>query len=206
MVGAELKGMNVPIRLTLVVSMQNTSSGLNQSVFALDAGDSLEFASIQALFEEIRTHKVHIQYHSKSSTLQPVSTPSTTQLYGMGVMSVDATTPTALANVNDGFDASFHRLYDIAVVGTSGSIESRFNHTVKFTYKPPSAPFPNTNGFAGIPIAGSSWTSTAGTVTAGSSGVDTTGFLKFFEQNVGPTNTVVGVLCIEYDSEVRMRD
>jgi hypothetical protein len=168
-VASELKGMNVPIRLVGNYLVANTSAGVCAYVTALDPATSIEWASIAALFEEIRTHKVTLHYHPKS--VQQVAITGSAAFTSMGAYSVDATAFNALTGTNDAFDATYHRLYDVCTVTSSSSVEQRSFHNTSLVYHPPSAPFPNTAAFSNVPIAGSSWTSTAGTSTSGTSGV-----------------------------------
>jgi len=206
MLSSELKGMNVPIRLTALFGTTNSSSGVGAFVVALDPAWSQEFASVQALFEEIRCHKVDIAYYPKSRQLQTFVGIAGPSASGMGAISIDSFLATALTSTIDAYDATYHALYNVPIVSLATTAEAITHQTVHMVYHPPSAPFPNTAAFGAVPIAGSSWTSTAGSATSGTSGVDVTGYFKLYETNSMSSGTAIGALYTAYDCQVRMRD
>jgi len=206
MLRSEFKGMNVDIRLVVIGSVNNTSSQRNASVLILDPAYSAEFASCAALFEEVRVKRVKITYFPISSRTFPVAGSNTTTAgLGLGFMSIDCITATAISAPSDGVDSSNHSIYRLSAqltsVGGAGVTCEHLNTNGKIDYKPPPLLLPNAATSVGL--VGGSWTSTAGSAGA----VCTTGYLKFYEDNDSTTTTAqVGQVYEQYHCEFRMRD
>jgi hypothetical protein len=201
---SELRGYNVPIRLTATFAVVNTAANLSQYVVYLDSGYALDFVSCAALFDEVRCLKVDLELHSKSTYIETIAGTAAATTFGVGVMGVDPCAPTALSGLSDGIDMTFHRTYDLAVVATSGSIEDRSGPRIKehLTYHPPSGPLTNSGTIGAAAAVGNSWVSTSGSVA----GVDITGYVKFYEINAHANNVRLGTLFVWFDLEFRMRD
>lgn len=198
---SEFKGMNVPMRLIVCGSVNNTAASVNKSVLVIDPAYSTEFASCAALFEQVRDRHIRIRYDSISRRDVPESGVNTSTFgIGLGFIAIDTDSATAATSPTDLIDASNHAVYRLAVVGST-SLVSHMMGGCEMHYTPPPLLFGNAT--TGVGLVGGSWTSTLG--SAGS--VCVAGYLKFWEDNQYTATTAqVGQIIEEHFCEFRMRD
>jgi len=193
----EFRGMNVPIRLTFTVGVQNTGANVNQATIILDPAYSGEFSGLSALFEQVRTKKVTLRYHTRAIQVAPgvSATP-----YGVGGFVIDTVSITAAGSLQDIIDGSNHATYDL--FHNSGAVTTMAptpSQRTTLIYHPPPLLIANATS---VGIAGGSWVPTTGSA----SNVDITGYCKFYELNNAANSAGIGVMLVYCDCEFRMRD
>lgn len=201
MVKDMFRGMNVPIKLVVVRSVNNTSSNTNVTVVTMDPAYSGEFPSCAALFEQVRVRKV-VMTHRPCSYFQNAAsgTTTTSTIPGCGYISIDTVTNTPMATISDALDSSNHAEYKIGIqVASSLAFYQNISHCT-LEYHPPT-PF-DANSGSGVLVEGA-WTSTIGSIGT----VCIVGYLKYVETNSFTATTAqVGVTSEMYHCEFRMRD
>jgi len=202
-----LRGMAIsafgkkPVVVPLVgnFGVTNTAANLNRTALTLDCSQSPDWASCAALFDEVKTTHVVVDYFPTSSTLSAGAVPAA------AVFAYDPEDLTVLASLAQGCSYSVHRKYMISqqAAAANPSTTNSLNTIHKLSIVVPKGDLivPPAN-IAGVTFCiGEAWAPTTG--AAGS--CDPVGTIKWYETNQHANATVVGNVLFTYLTQFRMR-
>jgi len=186
-------GRAITLRLSAIFAVTNTGASVNARVLTLDVFNTSEWASIAALFDEVKTTAVDVAYFPSSSV--PIT------VINAAVLVYDPIDNIALTGVVAGLQFQDHHLYPLAQ--GNGVLEQSLNNVRHLHIKVPPGDLIDAPTTANTICVGQSWVPTL-TVTAGI--IDPVGILKWYEGNIAANGAFVGTVVEYFTSHFRMRE
>lgn len=202
-VGGKPNGLKpVKIDISATIAIPNTSAGVNATKLVLDPSQGVDFASVAAVYDEMKCNAITIEYTAGSwkTATAAGGTGSSNQNYG--IMAYDATDVTALSSWALGLEMTQHKCYPIGLIVTDTNPTSVMScKATKFHIKIPKGDLTVSASGANTVMVGNAWVSTHGSYPT----VCPVGELKFYEVNQLGSGIYVGGCTVSFHCEFRCR-
>jgi hypothetical protein len=193
----------IPLRLSVILTVLNTGTGLNVTTLTMDASNSPDFPSAALLFDEMKTTEVELTYFRSGQVGQTLAVPHVPY----SVMAYDVEDLTALTSFQQGTAFSTHKTYMPAQYNSTATQAgfASLNSPERLKCRVPPGdlivPPQDVNPTSPTFCVGTAWVPTL--TSPGT--VDPVGAVKFYEVNGNTSGTSVGGVLMQFNCHFRVR-